>query len=148
MIKIKRRNHEVPGLNTASLPDLIFTVLFFFIIVTHMREDTVQVKYKVPDGKELTKMGRKSSIVHLYIGKPLNGVGDGYRLQLNNKIVSLNQMVDYVADLQNKMSQEDAQIMTVAISCDKDVDMQMVMDVKQALRRANVKRITYIGNEN
>lgn len=138
----------MPALNTASLPDLIFTVLFFFIIVTHMREETVQVKYRVPDGKELTKTGRKSSVVHLYIGKPLNGGADnGYRLQLNNKIVSLNQMVDYVADLQNKMSQEDAVAMTVAISCDKDVDMQMVMDVKQALRRANVKRITYIGNE-
>ena len=44
MIKIRRRRHEVPALNTASLPDLIFTVLFFFIIVTHMREETVQVK--------------------------------------------------------------------------------------------------------
>ncbi len=138
----------MPGLNTASLPDLIFTVLFFFIIVTHMREDTVQVKYKVPDGKNLVKTGRKSSIVHLYIGKPsADGADNGYRLQLNNKIVSLNQMVDYVADLQNKMSQEDAAVMTVAISCDKNVDMQTVMDVKQALRRANVKRITYIGNE-
>lgn len=148
MIKIRRRRHEVPALNTASLPDLIFTVLFFFIIVTHMREETVQVKYKVPDGEELAKVGRKSSVIHLYIGKPLaRTVAGGYRLQLGNRIVTLSQLVDYVSDLRGRMQQEDAVQMTVAISADKDVDMQTVMDVKQALRQANVQRITYIGNE-
>ena len=142
MIKIRRRRHEVPALNTASLPDLIFTVLFFFIIVTHMREETVQVKYKVPDGKELAKVGRKSSVIHLYIGKPLARTVAG-----GNRIVTLSQLVDYVSDLRGRMQQEDAVQMTVAISADKDVDMQTVMDVKQALRQANVQRITYIGNE-
>ena len=42
----RRRSREVPGLNTSSLPDLIFSVLFFFMIVTHMRHVTVKVKYQ------------------------------------------------------------------------------------------------------
>ena len=61
--------------------------------------------------------------------------------------MTLSQLVDYVSDLRGRMQQEDAVQMTVAISADKDVDMQTVMDVKQALRQANVQRITYIGNE-
>ena len=55
MIDFRKKKHEVPALNTASLPDLIFSVLFFFIIVTHMRQDDVRVKYRVPQGKELAR---------------------------------------------------------------------------------------------
>lgn len=152
MINFRRMRREVPELNTASLPDLIFSVLFFFIIVTHMRQETVRVKYRVPDGKELTKIVNKSAVTHIYIGKPVetatsaSGKAD-YRVQLNDNYVTVNQMVDQLADIKKKMSPEDAQLMTVAISADKDVDMQTVMTVKQALRQANVPRVTFVGTE-
>ena len=61
----RREHHEVPGLNTASLPDLIFTVLFFFMIVTHMRKVTLKVKYRAPAGTELTRLTKKSSVTSL-----------------------------------------------------------------------------------
>ena len=68
------RNREVPGLNLAALPDLIFTVLFFFMIVTHMREVTPKVRYEVPQGTEVEK-GRKAGLVYLFIGKPVDAQG-------------------------------------------------------------------------
>lgn len=152
MINFRKVKHEVPELNTASLPDLIFSVLFFFIIVTHMRQETVRVKYKVPDGKELSELARKSSVTHIYIGKPLaadgkSAGGGEYRLQLNDRYVTVDELVDQLADAKKRMSPDDAQMMTVAISADKDVDMRTVMKIKQALRKANVLRVTYIGNE-
>ena len=58
---IRRRNHEVPSLNTASLPDLIFAILFFFMIVTHMRKVNLKVRYKTPQGTELTHLSRKTN---------------------------------------------------------------------------------------
>ena len=61
MRMFQRRRHEVPGLNTASLPDLIFTVLFFFMIVTHMQKETVKVKFRTPQGTELTRLTKKTS---------------------------------------------------------------------------------------
>jgi hypothetical protein len=70
-----RRSHEVPGLNTSSLPDLIFSVLFFFMIVTHMRHVTVKVKYQVPQGKELTRLTKKSAVSYIYIGRPTSAMG-------------------------------------------------------------------------
>lgn len=146
MINIRRRRREVPALNTASLPDLIFTVLFFFIIVTHMREDNVRVKYSVPDGKELAKTIRKSAVIRLYVGKPLAG-GTGYRIQLDDKLVAPDQLADRVAAVCGGMSPDDAQEATVLLSADKDVDMQTIVNVKQALRRGGVKRITYVGTE-
>lgn len=67
MSMFKRTRREIPGLNTSSLPDLIFTVLFFFMIVTHMRKVTLKVKYQVPQGTELTRLTKKTAVSYIYI---------------------------------------------------------------------------------
>lgn len=146
MIDFRKRKREVPALNTASLPDLIFSVLFFFIIVTHMRQDDVRVKYQVPQGKELAKLANRSSVVHIYIGKPQNNAA-GYRIQLADKEVNIDQLVDRLSRMRNEMPPEDAQRLTVAVSADRNVDMQTVMQVKQALRKANTLNVTFIGTK-
>ncbi|MBD9200916.1 MAG: biopolymer transporter ExbD, partial [Prevotella sp.] len=69
---IRRRNHEVPSLNTASLPDLIFAILFFFMIVTHMRKVNLKVRYKTPQGTELTHLSRKTNTTYIFIGQPVD----------------------------------------------------------------------------
>ena len=52
----KTGKRGMPELNTSSLPDLIFTMLFFFMIVTTMREVTLKVQFKVPQATELEKL--------------------------------------------------------------------------------------------
>ena len=51
----QKQKHEVPGLNLAAMPDLIFTVLFFFMIVTHMRDVKPMVRFTIPQGTEVEK---------------------------------------------------------------------------------------------
>ncbi len=142
---IKRRNRQVPGLNTASLPDLIFSVLFFFIIVTHMRQEEVKVKYRVPEGHELSKLAKKSSVIHIYIGQLSMNSSDSCRIQVDGQLVSVDQLIDYLAERRNRFSPEDAQQMTVAIAADRNADMKTVMEVKQALRRAGTLKVLFIG---
>ena len=67
MMNFHKKSHEVPGLNTSSLPDLIFSVLFFFMTVTHMRQVTLKVDCRLPQGKELTRLTKKSAVSHIYI---------------------------------------------------------------------------------
>ena len=69
-----RNNHEVPALNTSSLPDLIFTVLFFFMIVTHMRDVELKVRYEVPQGTELQKLTHKSAVIYIYVARRAKSV--------------------------------------------------------------------------
>lgn len=141
-----RKRRSVPELNTASLPDLIFTVLFFFIIVTHMRQDEVKVRYAVPQGRQLTKIKKKSAVTRIYIGKPADGSRDGgYRIQVDGKLVDPDRLVDYLADRRSALAPDEAQEMTVAVSADRDADMRTVMQVKQALRRANALRVVFVG---
>ena len=146
MSRFRQTNREVPGLNMAAMPDLIFTVLFFFMIVTHMREVKPMVRYAVPQGTELEKT-RKSSIVYLFIGKPVNGqgeiVGDEPRIQLNDRYVTLEQLGNEVAAERARMSEGDRQHMVVSIRADRDTEMGIINDVKQELRKAGALNINY-----
>lgn len=151
MSLFNRRRREVPMLNTAALPDLIFTVLFFFITVTHMREVTLKVKYRVPEGTELTKLVKKSAVTYIYIGKPAdemrNTVGDGTRIQLNDKYANVDDVTDYVAEERRRMSPEDARAMSVSIKADRETEMGIMSDVRQALRRAGALRVNYSATQ-
>ena len=101
MAIIRRTPHEMPALNTSSLPDLIFTVLFFFMIVTHMRKHEVKVAYQVPQGNELTSVGNKRNVVDLYVGRPVNtsSSADGdVALQIDDRIVGLAELPATVAE--------------------------------------------------
>ena len=146
MSMFKRKDHSVPGLNTASLPDLIFTVLFFFMIVTHMKENQMKVKYQVPQGTNLERLAKKSTVSHIYIGKPYKGGGDN-AVQVNDKIVDAADVEDFIAAERKRMAPDDAKNMTVSIKADKKADMGVVTDVKQSLRRANALKILYSGKK-
>lgn len=151
MSMFKRKPHMVPGLNTASLPDLIFSVLFFFMIVTHMRQVTLKVQYQVPQGKELTRLVKKSAVTSIYIGRPVSGGqkqgSDDVRIQLNDKFATPSDVMDYVIAERNRMAPEDREQMTVAIKADKHVKMGVITDIKQALRQANALRISYTATD-
>ncbi len=147
MSLFRTHRRQVPGLNTASLPDLIFTVLFFFMIVTHMRKVALKVKYQVPQGTELNRLTKKSTVTYIYIGRPTaeaqGAVGAGTRIQLNDKYADVADVADFVTAERNRMSPEDAQAMIVSIKADRQTDMGTITDVKQALRQANALRINY-----
>ena len=143
---LRNRRREVPMLNTASLPDLIFTVLFFFMVVTHMRKVTLKVKYTVPQGTELTRLTKKSAVTYIYIGSPvgIKGAGcDGGCVQINDKIVSPDDVTDYISAEKERMSADDRARMTVSIKADRNTPMWLVKQVKMALRKADVRRISY-----
>ena len=147
MSMFRRRTHSVPGLNTSSLPDLIFTVLFFFMIVTHMRKTVLKVHIQVPQGTELTRLTKKSAVSYIYIGTPSQDMqtiaGTSTRIQLNDKFASPADIIDYIEAEQNRMSPEDRQQMTVSIKADKHTKMGVMTDVKQALRQAKALRVNY-----
>lgn len=152
MSMFKRKCFDVPELNTASLPDLIFSVLFFFMIVTHMRKVTLKVECRVPQGKELTRLTKKSAVSYIYIGKPTKDVRGKYgtetRIQLNDKFATASEVMDYMIAEKHHMSPEDLRLMSVSIKADRDTKMGVITDVKQALRQARVLRINYSAVEN
>ena len=151
MSMFNRGRYEVPGLNTASLPDLIFSVLFFFMIVTHMQKVAVKVQFRTPQGTELTRLTKKTAVTYIYIGKPEGNLqktlGTATRIQLNDKFGNLDDVVDYISAERERMSPEDQQQMTVSVKADRTTKMSIIDNVKQALRKAKAYRISYSATD-
>lgn len=141
------RRRSVPGLNVAAMPDLIFTVLFFFMIVTHMRDVQPRVYYEVPQGSEVEKTSKKGGVVYIFIGRPVdeqgNVVSDKPVIQLNDRYVSVEEMAAEINRLRAQMNAYDRQNLVVSLRADRDTEMGVISDVKQALRQAGALRINY-----
>ncbi|MGL4291961.1 MAG: ExbD/TolR family protein [Bacteroidales bacterium] len=147
----KSGGREMPELNTSSLPDLIFTLLFFFMITTTMRETELKVEFRAPQATELTKLEKKSLVTYLYVGKPTEQyrkkLGTESRIQMNDKFIEVSEVRDYISQERSNMKEEDQGYMQVSLKVDKETQMGIVSDIKQALRDAQALKINYSAVE-
>ena len=139
---------EVPEVNTASLPDLVFTILFFFMMITSMREVSLKIQFRSPFATELTKLEKKSLATYIYVGKPtsqelINKMGTETRIQLNDQIAEITEVGNYIAQEKASMKEEDQPYMTTYIKADFETTMGIITDLKQALREAYALKISY-----
>ena len=134
---------SVPSLNVASMPDLIFTVLFFFMIVTHMRSDEVKVRLQVPAGVEVQKLANKQAVVNIYIGKQ----GDKWAVQMNGNIVAPADIPASIEQIRSGLSAENQSRLTVSLRVDKKAPMGLVSEVKRNLQQAYALKINYSATE-
>ena len=141
----KKEGREMPEMNTSSLPDLIFTILFFFMIVTTMREVTLKVKFTVPSGTELEKLTKKSAVSFIYVGPPTDALraqmGSSTRIQLNDRYAEPRDVMDFVAQERQGMTNQAEQI--ISIKADSRTQMGIITDIKEVLRKSWALRINY-----
>jgi len=141
----------MPELSTSSLPDLIFTILFFFMMVTSMREVTLKVRIQKPVGTELEKLARKSCTSFIYIGKPTEMLkaqyGEGTRIQLNDDYAEATEIYNFVMSDRGELAEIDKPFYTISLKVDRETPMGIVTDVKQALRKAYALKIVYSADQ-
>ena len=142
---------EVPAISTASLPDDIFMILFFFMVSTTMREQEVMVRYKLPQATEVTKLEKKSLVSTINIGVPASHMqaqyGTAPRIQLNDSFRSARDIGDFISAERDQLNEADRAQMTISIKADQYTKMGIITDVKQELRRANALKISYAALE-
>jgi len=153
MAKFRRKKGKgQQRINTASLPDIVFMLLFFFMVSTTMRETEVQVRVTVPEASEVKKLEKKSLVSYIYIGRPVTHLqklyGSEPLIQLNDKLVNeegipYTEVQDFVLFEREKLDEIDKSRMTVSLRIDENIPMGKVDDVKQALRRARALIINY-----
>ena len=137
----------IPELNTSSLPDLIFSVLFFFMIVTSMRQVELRVQFKLPKGTELEKLERKSLVSYIYIGPPTKEYrakfGSQSRIQLNDQYAEPDAIHDFIQAERESLAERDKPFMKVSLKVDVNTQMGIISDVKMALRKAWALNLIY-----
>lgn len=140
----KKKNKEIPEISTSSLPDLIFILLFFFMITTTMREVSMRVRVKLPNATEVQKLEKKSLVSFIYIGPPLDTkLGTESRVQLNDQLARIEDVTDFIAHEREARSEADRGLLTTSLKCHNETKMGVITDVKQELRKAGSFRLHY-----
>ena len=142
----KKKSGEVPAVNTASLPDIVFMLLFFFMVATVMRENTLKIENILPVANQIEKLDKKNPISYIYAGKPSKNYekfGTEARIQLNDNFAEVSDIVAFINSERVALREELIPLLTVALKVDKDANMGIVGDIKQELRKANALKINY-----
>ena len=138
---------EMPGITSSSLSDIVFMLLFFFMVTTQLRDTENKVVVKLPEASEVVKLQRKDLNSYINIGTPIPSLQSQYgtdaRIQLNDSFKTAKDIRDFIASERESKSEADRQYMTVSIKADEDVRMGTITDVKQELRRCSALKIMY-----
>ena len=144
MAKFRKKSKTSQEIPTASLPNIIFILLFFFMVTPVLRETTINVQQRVPAATELRKLQRKSLVSYLYLGRPKQSQwGTQPKIQANDVFIETKDIVRWVTQEKDKLSEVERDQITIALKVDKDVKMGLVSDVQLELREANARKLMY-----
>ena len=142
----KKRGKSSPAISTASLPDIIFMLLFFFMVVTVLRNSELKVSVVTPSATELTKLEKKSLVNYIYVGKPLAQyieAGTKPRMQLGDKFSTEADIPLFLEQHRQRIPENQRQGITTSLKVDQRVTMGLVSDIKTALRKSNQLKLNY-----
>jgi biopolymer transport protein ExbD len=141
MSKFKKKKKGLPAISTASLPDIVFMLLFFFMVSTTMRETDLKVKLTLPFATEVKKLERKSLVSYIYVGK-VNGQG-GDKIQLNDRISDVKNIKYFVFAERETHSEDEIPLLTTSIKADINSNVGTITDIKEELRNVDALKINY-----
>ncbi|WP_242082957.1 ExbD/TolR family protein [Aestuariivivens sediminis] len=143
----KKKSGGLPPISTASLPDIVFMLLFFFMVATVMRENTLLIQNALPVANQVEKLDKKNPISYIYMGKPSENYKSKYgteaRIQLNDKFADVSDVAAFISAERAALREELIPFLTVSLKVDKEAQMGIVGDVKQELRKVNALKINY-----
>ncbi|MBR3699368.1 MAG: biopolymer transporter ExbD [Bacteroidales bacterium] len=140
----KEGKKEVPQVSTSSLPDIVYMLIFFFMITTSMRDVELRVKTALPKATEIAKLEKKALVSSIYIGPPRDAkLGTESRIQLNDQFARPDDIADWVLQEREARNEADRPFLTTALKVHKETRMGIVTDVKQELRKVGAFRINY-----
>ena len=170
MSKFKKDGRSgAPGVNTSSLPDIVFMLLFFFMVATTSKENDPTVEIRKTEGvktTDLTPYKQRSEVDFIYLGRPINkarqGEGDDeWFLSLDN-VVSPSKDGLYNANYvgQWKLAKFDqkpartreanskvATILT-CIKADKEAPTIKIFEIRDALKDVEAFSVAYAVTDN
>lgn len=141
------QKQDTPEVSTASLPDIVFMLLFFFMTVTVMKDDSLKVLNELPNATEVKKLEKKDRIITIYIGRPQKKwepiVGEEPKIQVHDNFIDVSEVGSFVLSEINKMPEHIRPYATVSLKVDRKASMGLISDVKQALREVSALKVNY-----
>lgn len=146
MSKFKKKKKGLPAVSTASLPDIVFMLLFFFMVTTTMRETDLKIDApSLPSATEVKKLERKSLVSTIYVGRAKDAIyGKQYnKIQLNDKIGTPEDVPAFIFSERKDKSEKEIPYMTTSIKADKRCNYGTISDINLKLRDVNALKVSY-----
>lgn len=145
MSKFKKKTKAETNIPTSALPDIIFMLLFFFMVTTVLREQEILVEQKIPQATQLQKIQKKTLISYLYVGQPKNTslYGSEPRIQANDVLINTSDIVLWVNQQKDALSEAERDQIWISLKADRDVKMGPISDIQFELREADARKLMY-----
>ena len=144
MSKFKKKSESSQDIPTAALPDIIFMLLFFFMVTTVLRETELLVEQDIPRAEQLVKLEKKKLVTYLYVGKPKDkSFGQESLIQANDAFIGIDGIVNWVNQEKSKLSEAERDKITISMKIDDDTKMGIIVDIQTEFREANALKIMY-----
>jgi biopolymer transport protein ExbD len=145
----KEGSGEEPAISTASLPDIVFMLLFFFMVTTVMREVDLKVKVNIPEATEIQKLQNKALVTYIYIGEPTDTkiYGTTPRIQLGDAYAEVTEVGAYIESKRGEHDEAEVPLLITSLKVDSKTKMGVVTEVKQELRKVSALKISYSTRE-
>ncbi len=129
---------EIP---TSAMPDVVFMLLFFFMVTTVLREVTLKVKLDLTQATHIEKIEEKRLVSYIYMGPerlPGNELGED-KVQIDDAIV------DDIGAIRNLMYDKllEEPRLIVSLRVDQNSRFELLSDVQKELQQAGTFRINY-----
>ncbi len=138
----RKKTRSIPAISTASLPDIIFMLLFFFMVVTVLRNSTSKVDVNLPSVFHFNKIDIESGDLYIWVGKTGNS-RDDILVQLNDRIISMESVEPNLELLKGKYSIEDLDKIQVHLQADRTIKMRYLAQIKTVLRKLDLRKVVY-----
>jgi biopolymer transport protein ExbD len=145
MSKFKKKTQVKQEIPTSSMPDVVFMLLFFFMVTTELRETSIEVKQGIPRATQLRKLMRKSLVANLYIGEPTKPAlyGKEPKIQADDVFIEPKDIVRWVNEKKSELPENEREQLTVSLKVDRDAKRGLISDVEIELRKANARKLLY-----
>lgn len=149
MSKFKKKANTKQDIPTSSMPDVVFMLLFFFMVTTKMRETNIDVEQRMPQAVQLQTLAKKSLISYLYIGAPKKAdqFGTEPKIQANDVFIEPKGVIQWVNSEKAKLDEVDRDAITISLKVDTEAKRGLIADVETELRRANARKLLYSANK-
>lgn len=148
MAKFKKKTNVKQDIPTSSMPDVVFMLLFFFMVTTEMRKTSIEVKQEIPKATQLRKLLRKSLVANLYVGEPTKvQVGKEPKIQADDTFIDTKDIIRWVNEQKAKLDEVERDQLTVSLKVDKDAKRGLIADIETELRKANARKLLYMTLE-
>jgi biopolymer transport protein ExbD len=149
MSKFKKKAQVKQDIPTSSMPDVVFMLLFFFMVTTEMRETSIQVEQRIPNATQLRKLARKSLVANIYVGAPrkTDQFGKEAKIQVNDTFIEPKDIFLWVSKEKDKLVENERDQLTISLKVDNEAKRGIIADVETELRKANTRKVLYTSIE-